>query len=153
MLNRIIFLFFAILVSFNSFALTQAEFNKTIPIEVKPIALKIREPFTSLAIAHLKIVNKTDTDIEIKKVTSDQARHVDFYKTYENDFGAQQVKRTKNIFIKANKTTLFNDGEIKIMLTGLEKKYLPGDEVLLKFYLVDYNRPINAYIKVHPSYK
>lgn len=157
MLNKVSFLILSVVISFNSFAgtINQKEENKKMPVSLTAIGIKITEPFTSRGIAHFKVLNKTDQDIEITKITSAEARYIDFYTTTKNDFGAEQVKRTKNVFIKADEETLFDDEGVKVMMTGLKKKYLPGDEVVLK---INYkHNGIDNFtvlpIKVYPDYK
>lgn len=121
-------------------------------VKIEPLYVKIREPFTALAIASLKIKNETDRDLKIKKIYSPQARHIGVYHSSINEFGAEQIKRAKNIYIPANKTTKFAEKEYKIMLTGLKRKYEVGEEIDLTIEFEGLGK-YQTYLPVHANYK
>lgn len=151
MLSRLL-LAFTLLFSLNSFAESHSMRGEELQIILTPEALKIREPFTALATAYLKVENKTPFSIKIKKITSNQARHVDIYQRYINDFGAEQMKRAKNVKIVAEKTTEFKNNEFQIMLTGLKRKYEVGEEVELIIEFEKHGK-FTTYLPVHANYK
>jgi len=152
MLNKKLFLILTLIFSTNSFADDKSFFIKDQPIKVTPKFIKIREPFTALAIAHLEIENKLDKELKIKKLYSDQARHVGMYERYKSDIGADQIKRAKSVYIKPNQTTEFGNTQYQIIFTGLKRKYAVGDEVKLNIEIEDIGSFI-TYMPVHASYK
>lgn len=150
MLNRLL-LTLALLFSFNSFA-ESSSMHAQQAIEITPEYLKIREPFTALAVANLQIKNNTDKDIKIKKLKSNQARHTGIYKKSLNDFGAEQISRAKNVYIQANSTTQFKQDKLMIMLTGLKRKYQVDEEIELIIEFEDHGK-FTTYLPVHANYK
>tara|TARA_Y100001960_G_scaffold331444_1_gene428453 strand:- start:2018 stop:2479 length:462 start_codon:yes stop_codon:yes gene_type:complete len=153
MLNKF-FTILAVFFSLNSVALDQPGdlYKKNTQIELIPDSLHIREPFTALAIAHLDVKNNTDRVAKIKKLTSDQARHVDIYKKTINEFGAEQLKRAKQIAIEPNNTTAFDNKTYQILFTGLKRKYEVGDEIELVIDFEDLGT-FTTYLPVIASYK
>lgn len=153
MLNKI-FIILAMFFSLNSYAIKQPGdlYKKNTQIELIPQSLHIREPFTALAIAHFEVKNNTNNVAKIKKLTSDQARHVDIYKKTVNDFGAEQLKRAKKIAIEANKITAFDNKEYQVLLTGLKRKYEVGEEVELIIEFEELGE-FTTYLPVIASYK
>mgnify|MGYP001301587456 CR=1 FL=1 len=152
MLNKIFLLLLTLAFSTNSFAEDKSFFIKDQPVKLTPKFIRIREPFTALAIAHLTIENKSDKELKIKKLYSDQARHVGLYEKYTSDIGAEQIKRAKNVYISPNQTTEFGNTKYQIIFTGLNKKYEVGEEVKLNIEIEDIGSFI-TYIPVHASYK
>ena len=152
MLNKVLFLL-ALTLGFNSIN-ANAEIDPTdIKDQVTVIAhlVQIKKPFVSLGIVTLDIKNKTKFDILIKSITSPEAHHAGIYSKYKNEAGANNVKRQKDVFIRAESTTEFAKGDLMVLLTGLKRKYTNFEEIEVTIDFENIGK-VTTYIPVDAKY-
>ncbi len=115
-----------LLLSLNLFASTD--------IEIQNPKIRLTPPGMNMTAMFLKIVNHTDKDLKVVKVSGDFAGSYELH-TMEMLDGKMKMRQVDFIELKKKSTTELKSGGLHIMIFDVKKPLKAGDVHKLKFTL------------------
>ncbi len=101
-------------------------------IEIKDAYVRATPPGLPNSATFLTIVNNSNKDISLVKVTSNIAKNVELH-THDMKNGIMKMYQVPKIDVKANAQTVLKPGGYHVMLIGLNKALKVGQEVEFTF--------------------
>lgn len=101
-------------------------------VEIKNAYVRATPPGMSNSATFLTLINKSNENIALVKVTSKIAKNVELH-THEMKDGAMMMYQVPKVDVKANSKTMLKPGGFHVMLIGLTKALKVDDKIAFTF--------------------
>lgn len=99
-------------------------------IQIKDPYVREVPPNQTISASFMTLINNTESDIALLKVTSNIAKSIELHEHTHNK-GIMQMRQVSKIIIPANNSKKLQPGGFHIMLFGLQRKIKAGEKVNL----------------------